>query len=216
MNDWRDLDGDAAPGGADYPRALKQSTEGDGASTAASASALARDTAEGDAPKERRAAARYKCEGGAEFYVEGSEVRTWGMVSDISRSGCYVELHATSPIDTPLNMRLDIDGLRIRVKGTVRTSYPSLGMGISFTELDDANSVQLEELLLRLSGTVVPVGVRTVPAHNPGPPGLLMVTNPSAALNAIAKFFHSHRAMSREEFEELIVQSQSPGLGVPR
>jgi len=211
MDDWRDLDGDAIGGGStDYLRALKRNNEGD-APAAASAPAMARNAAPDAALANRRSSPRYKCEGGVEFYIEGSDVRTWGMVSDISRSGCYVELHATSPVDTPVNMRLDVNGFRIRVKGIVRTSYPSLGMGIAFTELDEANGVQLDELLLRLSGGVSPPNAVAGPPQSSGPPGLLMVTNPSSALNAIATFFHSHRAMSREEFEELILQSQNSG-----
>ena len=45
---------------------------------------------------ERRRDVRYKCNGNAEFHTEGIDVRTRAAVSDISRSGCYVELQATS------------------------------------------------------------------------------------------------------------------------
>jgi len=212
MDDWRDLDGDAiGAGSTDYLRALKRSNEGNAASAAASAPTMARNPAPDTVLVNRRGSPRYKCEGGVEFYIEGSDVRTWGMVSDVSRSGCYVEMHATSPVDTPVNMRLDVNGFRIHAKGIVRTSYPSLGMGIAFTGLDEANGVQLDELLLHLSGGVLPPRAPAGPQQSSGPSGLLMVTNPSSALNAIATFFRSHRAMSREEFEELILRSQNSG-----
>jgi len=216
MNDWRDLDGDAIPDGStDYLRALRRNNEGDSAPSAPPA-ATAASPALDAVPVNRRNSTRYKCEGSVEFYIEGSDVRTWGMVSDVSRSGCYVELHSTSPVDTPLNMRLDVGGFRVRLKGAVRTSYPSLGMGIAFTEVDEANTVQLDGLLLHLSGGVLSTGRGPSSQQTPGSAGLLMVTNPTAALNAIAIFFHSHRAMSREEYEELIMESQNQGPGVPR
>ena len=218
MNDWKNVDGDAIPGGStDYLRALKRNNDAHAAPAAVSVSlaaptptpAAAPTPTPAAAPADRRRATRYKCEGSVEFYLEGSDVRTWGMVSDISRSGCYVELHSTSSVDTPVNMRLDVSGFRIRVKGIVRTSYPSLGMGIGFTEVDEANGAQLDQLLFRLSGGIAPSGLGSGSPQNPVTPGLLMVTNPTSALNAIATFFHSHRAMSREEFEELILQSQN-------
>jgi hypothetical protein len=50
---------------------------------------------------------RYKCEGSAEFRSEGSTVRTWATVTDLSRGGCYVEMQATSPVDTKVNMAIE-------------------------------------------------------------------------------------------------------------
>ena len=56
----------------------------------------------------------------------------WGTLTDISLHGCYVEMNATSPIDTKVDLVLKSFGIRIEVSGTVRTSYPFLGMGIGF------------------------------------------------------------------------------------
>jgi hypothetical protein len=49
---------------------------------------------------EKRGEPRYKCEGSAEFRTDGFEVRTWARVTNLSRSGCYVEMQATSPLNT--------------------------------------------------------------------------------------------------------------------
>ena len=101
---------------------------------------------------ERRRDVRYKCNGNAEFHTEGIDVRTQAAVSDISRSGCYVELQATSQVNTSVDMLITVNGIGVRVKGIVRTSYPLLGMGISFTEISKEAQVQLEELILSCSG----------------------------------------------------------------
>jgi len=206
MNDWRNPYQETTPGGSvEYLRALKRSNEGQPTPTAAS---------QPSATVERRSAVRYKCQGSAEFRIEGTNVRTWGTVTDISRSGCYVELSATSPIDTAVNMQIELEGIRLCVKGKVRTSHPYVGMGIAFTEMEEADGARLGELLLRLSGGAAAPRIET--KSSPTPTALLMVTNPASALNAIVEFFQNHPTMSRDDFEELIRQSQNPGQWPPR
>jgi hypothetical protein len=56
---------------------------------------------------EKRGEPRYKCEGSAEFRTEGFEVRTWARVTDLSRSGCYVEMQATSPLNTAVTLMIE-------------------------------------------------------------------------------------------------------------
>ena len=91
-----------------------------------------------------------------EFQTQGIDVRTSAVVSDISRSGCYVELQATSPVNTSVDMLITVNGAGVRVKGVVRTSYPLLGMGIGFTNISKEAQVQLEELILSCAGGASP------------------------------------------------------------
>jgi hypothetical protein len=71
--------------------------------------------------------------------VEGSDVHTWGTVTDISQNGCYVELMATFPVGAIVDLQLELNEIRAHVKGEVRVSYPCLGMGIAFREISDEN-----------------------------------------------------------------------------
>jgi hypothetical protein len=153
---------------------------------------------------EKRDNPRYKCEGSAEFRTEGFDVRTWARVTDLSRSGCYVEMQATSPVNTAVSMLIEVKGIRVHANGTVRTCYPLLGMGIAFTEIPDADVVHLEEILRQLAGGSSPYTDLEPSAGT----GLLMITDVSAALNAVAKFFQTNRTMTREEFAEVIGKSQ--------
>jgi hypothetical protein len=86
--------------GADYLRRLKADQERPLASPspapATVRAALARAPDQQPNPAERRRSPRYNCEGSAEFRVEGSDVRTWGTLTDISVHGCYIEMTATS------------------------------------------------------------------------------------------------------------------------
>ncbi len=61
-----------------------------------------------NAALERRRDVRYKC---AEFHTAGIDVRTRAAVSDISRSGCYVELQATSQVNTSVDMLITVKEL---------------------------------------------------------------------------------------------------------
>lgn len=191
-NDTREVGGSHDTGNVEYFRALKRTNEG-----AAAAAPQAY-------PGDKRRNPRYKCEGSAEFRSEGSTVRTWATVTDLSRSGCYVEMQATSPVDTPLSMTIEVTGIRVRVKGVVRVSYPFLGMGIAFTEVAEDDKAQFEELLIRLASGI------TGPAYQPdakpaqAPSEISSVADPRSALKAVAAFFQEHHTLTREQFVELV------------
>jgi hypothetical protein len=158
---------------------------------------------------DKRRHPRYKCEGSVEFRTDSIDVRTWATVTDISSSGCYVEMQATSQVGTHVDMVIEVKSIRVRGKGVVKTSYPLLGMGIAFTEITEAEQARLEELLLWLahgssSSEIEPRSSSALSAAADP----LMITDTAAALNAVAKFFQTHRALSREEFAELVGQSQ--------
>jgi hypothetical protein len=160
---------------------------------------------------ERRRAPRYKCGGSVEFRTEGNDVRTWATLTDLSRTGCYVEMQATSPPDTVVDMAIEVMGIRVRVKGTVRVTYPFLGMGIAFTDISTEDRAQLDEILLRLAGSSGPLSSPALPKAAEAavfPPQILTIADPSAAFNALVQFFQSNGLLSRDEFLELIRKSQ--------
>jgi hypothetical protein len=154
---------------------------------------------------EKRGEPRYKCEGSAEFRTDGFEVRTWARVTDLSRSGCYVEMQATSPLHTAVTLMIEVNGLRVHLKGEVKTSHRMQGMGIAFTEIPDTDRPQLEEIIRQLAS-----GASETPEPTPsGSSNLLMIIDASAALHAIGNFFQDHRMLTREEFKELVGTSQN-------
>jgi hypothetical protein len=98
-------------------------------------------------PKDRRGSWRYECTGSVALRVEDSDVRLWGTLKDISLNGCYVEMPNTFPVDTQVNLELESEGVRMIVGATVRASYPSLGMGISFSKLGPTQQLRIKEIL---------------------------------------------------------------------
>jgi hypothetical protein len=117
------------------------------------------------------------------------------MLRGISRSLC--RRHAAR--------RLEANSFRIEAIGEVRVAYPGLGMGISFTRISDEDRERLRELVRSISRPSAILGSRI--ATPPVPVMQLSttsVTNPTAALQAIVKFFESRHLMGREEFLQIL------------
>ena len=201
---------DITPGNrSEHLRALKKGNDSRAARLAPASPTGTTATSAAAAPArapDKRRRPRFRCEGSAEFLTEGVDMRTWATITDMSLSGCYVELPATSAVNTTVNLTLDVKGLRIRLKGIVRTSYPLLGMGIEFTDIPKDEKPLLEELLRRLAGDATPR-----PEPDPPPtsavPDVLMIMDAGAALKAVARFFQNNRVLTHEQFRELIDKS---------
>ena len=190
--------------GAVYLRRLKtQKAEEAPVTPAATSSIVVPAATDSRAFKERRRSPRLKCSGSAEFRPEGSDVRMWGTLTDISLHGCYVEMNNTFPVETRVNLSLEAVGVRVRVRATVRVSYPFLGMGMCFTEIEPGQQLQLEQLLAALSGQ----NSLTTPASAASPvassaPSLTDV-DARILLNELRQFFGSNHLLSREEFYQI-------------
>ena len=188
--------------GADYLRRLKQSLEQQPRTYAEPASALAPADSE---PPERRRNPRYKCEGSATFRVPDGNVRSLGTFTDLSISGCYVELKATFPVGEKLE--LELNGVRVHLKGEVRVSYPFLGMGVAFREMTTEQHMLVEAMI----DSVRPAPLRatqSLPDNPVHPVSMPIILSPAAALQALADFFDGHALLSKDEFIRLLRKSQ--------
>ncbi|HEV2699776.1 MAG TPA: PilZ domain-containing protein [Terriglobales bacterium] len=96
---------------------------------------------------DRRQYRRYAVDGGAELRTKGTQARTWGPLSDISASGCYVQMYVPCAAATELEMTLEVGGVQIVAEGVVKIVYPGLGIGIEFTQIADEYRQRLNELL---------------------------------------------------------------------
>lgn len=161
-------------------------------------------------PVEKRRAPRYKCEGSAQIRADGTDVHTWATFTDVSVHGCYVEAQATYPVGAVLHLRLECNGIRVECKGNVRVTYPYLGMGIAFVDMNDDNQGRLRQLLANISHSCVIMGpgiasslpstsrLEAVPA----------ITNPAAAVQELIDFFESRQMLMRDDFLRLLKKSQ--------
>jgi hypothetical protein len=199
-----DLAPDASNGdeGVDYLRRLKGAVV-----EAAPADAVARGGGEAPAAanslawKDRRQSPRLRCSGSAEFRTEASDARIWGTVTDVSQHGCYVEMNTTFPVGTKVDLVLKSFGIRIEAPGTVRASYPFLGMGICFAEIEPVQQMQLKQLLAALSArSGVSNGIST---QENNMSDILSAADPKAFLDEITEFFQKNQLLSRNEFHQI-------------
>ncbi len=151
---------------------------------------------------ERRRSPRFHCSGSAEFHVEGSDVRMWGTLSDISRHGCYVEMTNTFPVDTRVRLVLEAAGVRAQMRAVVRVSYPFLGMGMCFTEVELGQQAQLDKLLAAVAGSNAPPDPAL--SKEETPVALLESADAKSLLEEIIAFFGKNSLLSRAEFNELV------------
>jgi len=188
--------------GVNYLRRLKGAVaEGAPADASAKGDGRALADATSFAWKERRQSPRLRCSGSVEFRTESSDVRMWGTLTDISLHGCYVEMNATFPTGTKVDLVLKSSGIRIQAPGTVRTSYPFLGMGICFAGIEPEQQLQLNQLVDALVGrNAVSSGG---PSPDQGTKDTLGPADPRAVLDRITEFFQKNQLLSRAEFYEI-------------
>ena len=187
--------------GADYLRRLKQQPDWPASTNPVlTTRSMAPMPQIGPERAERRRSPRYSCSGSVEFRAGGGDVRMWGTLTDISRSGCYVEMTSTFPTGTEVDLGMEVQGIRVRARGRVCVSYPFLGMGIAFTEIAPEQEASLEQLLSALAEH------RGPPVADPGLKEESGVREAVAAaalnvlLDEIVRFFAVNRLLSREEF----------------
>ena len=188
--------------GVDYLRRLKGAVvEGAPADGAVKSGSEAPGAAKRVAWKERRQSPRLRCSGSAEVRTEGSDVPMWGTVTDVSLHGCYVEMNTTFPVGAKVGLVLKSFGIRIETPGTVRASYPLLGMGICFAEIEPAEQLHLKQLLAALSGRgAVANGIS---AEEKSVKDTLASADPRAFIDGIAEFFQKKQMLSRDEFHQI-------------
>ena len=83
-------------------------------------------------PSNRRGQTRYACRLGAEVYQQGSSVRNYCHLSDLSPGGCYLEMSLAFPAGTSVEITVRTQEMKLRLSGLVRASHPGYGMGVSF------------------------------------------------------------------------------------
>jgi CheY-like chemotaxis protein len=95
-------------------------------------------------PGNRRGQTRYACRLGAEVYQQGSSVRNYCHLSDLSPGGCYLEMPLAFPTGTAVEITVRTQEMKLRLAGKVKASHPGYGMGVSFTlnSKDERHGVQ--------------------------------------------------------------------------
>jgi CheY-like chemotaxis protein len=95
-------------------------------------------------PGNRRGQTRYACRLGAEVYQQGSSVRNYCHLSDLSPGGCYLEMPLAFAAGVVVEIVVRTHEMKLRLSGKVKSSHPGYGMGVSFllNTKDERHGVQ--------------------------------------------------------------------------
>jgi hypothetical protein len=143
---------------------------------------------------ERRRHQRCQCSG--EIELRGASTRTAVTlrVTDISLGGCYAETMSPLPLNTPLELILRVAGVATTLRGIVRTSHTSMGMGIEFIEVAPLQQEQLLHLVTELCSSTAPAKLGT-------PPGVsAQDTASEKTVDALVRLLQRKGLISEEEF----------------
>ena len=115
------------------------------------------------ANEERRGFPRHTCRIEALVAIEGTDMNSPAIASDISLGGCYLEMLSPFPVNSLIELTMNPSNATLRVHGQVRTSQNGMGMGISFAGLTPGNFEKLRRL-------APPEGSAPNPAKAASPP----------------------------------------------
>jgi hypothetical protein len=96
---------------------------------------------------ERRRCHRYTVQVQVELRPEGNDVPMRLETTDLSRSGCYVQLLIPLSVGIRVQATLWLDGNPIVIRGRVVTRHPQFGNGIMFLEFEADAEQQLSRYL---------------------------------------------------------------------
>lgn len=98
-------------------------------------------------PDNRRRQTRYSCRLGAEVYQQGSSVRNYCHLSDLSPGGCYLEMPLAFAQGTQVEIVVRTYEMKLRLSGHVKASHPGYGMGISFMLTNKEERAGVQQLI---------------------------------------------------------------------
>jgi hypothetical protein len=122
--------------------------------------------ASGPSPGQRRSHTRYECEGSATIKTPDASYTISGSMKDISEGGIYVEIMTPLPVNTQVSLNMSLEGVWIEATGIVRTSYPMVGMGVSFQSVVGTNREKLDVVVERLRRKTSRASIRPVSTHS--------------------------------------------------
>ncbi|MGB6384725.1 MAG: PilZ domain-containing protein [Terriglobales bacterium] len=99
------------------------------------------------APPDRRHHPRYTVQVPIEIHPEGTDVPMRFETTDISRSGCYVQMMMPFKIGCSVRITLWLDGHAVVIRGRVVTHHPQFGNGVMFVDFEGEREQLLKQYL---------------------------------------------------------------------
>jgi len=147
---------------------------------------------EGETKVERRRYPRYQCAGGVKLLKEGTDLGTWAKLTDIGLGGCYAEMMSPLPVQTRVEFTIQAHDLEIRGRGMVRTTHPSVGNGVAFTQMGAEDWRLLNQLIVSLANPT--------PRKPPLPAAHAVEPDLAQPLQVLLELLERKGVLTRDEF----------------
>jgi hypothetical protein len=103
-------------------------------------------------PAEKRRHPRFPFSTGGEAFDPQANVRVTGRLSDISRSGCYMDTLSPFAVNAAIILTITREGRTFKTKAKVMYSLNGMGMGMMFTTKEPDQARVLDAWLAELGG----------------------------------------------------------------
>jgi hypothetical protein len=123
--------------------------------------------------EDRRQHGRHAFSATAEVVDMVSGARLSTRAADLNKGGCYLDMMSPLPIGSKVRVCIRSDGAELICTAVVRDSQPGMGMGVAFTDLDEARNTLIESWIKRLGSpgladpSVSPPSEKAKPAPPP-------------------------------------------------
>jgi hypothetical protein len=104
----------------------------------------------GTTVEDRRRMKRHAFSATTEVSDLASGARLTTRAADLSVQGCYLDSLNPFAIGSKIQVRILWGGAELKCAAVVRDSQPGMGMGVSFTDLDDARGALIEKWIEKL------------------------------------------------------------------
>lgn len=111
---------------------------------------------------ERRQHKRYAFSATTEVVDLATGARLSTRAADLNKGGCYLDMLSPLPIGSKVRIRISSAGGDLACTAMVRDSQPGMGMGVAFTDLNDAQKALIDSWIERLGSSGPAV-------HSPSP-----------------------------------------------
>jgi hypothetical protein len=100
---------------------------------------------------ERRRSPRYPFIAEAEAIEISSDTKLVAKTSDLSLGGCFLDMLNPTPQGTEVRVRISHEGATFTALGRVAFILPNMGMGVSFTRIEQDQQAILQKWISNLS-----------------------------------------------------------------
>jgi hypothetical protein len=169
--------------------------------------------------KGRRVHERLACNGKVEARRQGVGHTSWGSLSDVSITGCYVETIDPLPKGVHGNFVIRAEGLNVDItaEGEVRVSHPLVGYGVVFTSLTLEDRTRLNDFCDSLKGIKkVEEPLPPSPADNAAGPERPAIARVLERAEEVLRQVETQAAQSSRELDSRVIMELNQAVARTR